>query len=123
MIPPSKKILIVDDSLLILSRLVTLVEKSPVVESIFTARTCQEAIDILRSVHIDMALFDIHLPDKSGIELLRLTKGLFPDLCIIMFTNQSDPQVERTCLELGAQYFLDKSKDFPQLARLIDNLQ
>jgi DNA-binding NarL/FixJ family response regulator len=122
MIPPSKKILIVDDSLLILSRLVTLVEKSPVVESIFTARTCQEAIDILRSVRIDMALFDIHLPDKSGIELLRFTKGLYPDLCIVMFTNQSDPQVQKTCLELGAQYFLDKSKDFPLLARLIDDL-
>lgn len=122
MISYPKKILIVEDSPLILSRLVKMLKQSRRVESIFPVQTYEEAIAILQKELIDIALLDIHLQKSSGIELLKFAKNLLPDLCVVMITNQSDPEVERLCKALGAAYFLDKSKDFPFLPRLIDSL-
>ena len=36
-----------------------------------------------------------------------------------IFTNYPEPQYERRCKELGADYFFNKSKDFLKLADAI----
>jgi DNA-binding response OmpR family regulator len=122
MISCPKKILIAEDSSLISSRVVKMLNRSRHVVSIFPAQTYEQAITILQRELIDIALLDIHLRESSGIDLLRFAKNQLPGICVVMFTNQSDRQVERLCKELGAEHFLDKAKDFPFLPQLIDSL-
>jgi DNA-binding NarL/FixJ family response regulator len=67
-------------------------------------------------------LLDINLPDKSGIALLKYIITFYPDIRVIMVTNQSDYLCKNLCLEIGAHYFLDKSNDFEKLQALIASI-
>jgi len=117
-----KTILLVDDSPLILDRLIIMLKKLECAGDIHSAQTFSDAVLLLGSVVIDIALFDIHLHDKSGIDLLRETQERHPAVVVIVLTNQADEQVEQTCRKLGARYFLDKSKDFAQVPHIISSL-
>jgi DNA-binding NarL/FixJ family response regulator len=117
-----KTILLVDDSPLILDRLIMMLKKLDCAGDIHSAQTFSAAIQLLDTKTVDIALFDIHLHDKSGIDLLRETREQHPAVVVIVLTNQADEQVEQTCKKLGARYFLDKSKDFAQVPHIISSL-
>ncbi|HEY4150902.1 MAG TPA: response regulator [Chitinophagaceae bacterium] len=117
-----KTILIVDDSAIILDRLTILLQKLENSGEILAARTFTDALRLLSDTTIDIALFDIHLEDRSGIDLLRITREQHPRTVVIMVTNQANDQVETVCKELGATHFLDKSKDFFRIPQIISAL-
>ena len=117
-----KTILIVDDSPIILDRLSMKLQKLESAGAIHAARTYADALQLLGSAEIDIAVFDIHLEDKSGIDLLRATRQRHPGVVVIMLTNQASEQVETTCRKLGAAHFLDKSKDFGRIPDIIASI-
>lgn len=71
----------------------------------------------------DLAILDIRLPGKSGIDILREVKQAAPDVKIMMLTNFPFPQYKRRCSEEGADYFLDKSTDFDQIPLFLTTLR
>ncbi len=114
-----KTILIVDDSALILDRLASMLQKLDNAGSVFAAQTFTDALKLLGETAIDIALFDIHLQDKSGIDLLRITQERHPGTIVIIVTNQASEETELVCKKLGATHFLDKSKDFFRIPQLV----
>ena len=44
---------------------------------------------------------------------------MIPEIVVAVFTNYPEPQYEKRCRELGADYFFHKSKDFLKLADVI----
>jgi DNA-binding NarL/FixJ family response regulator len=117
-----KIILIIDDSALIVERLINLLKDLRNVETINLAGTWAEAIILLEQFQPQIVFLDIHLPDKSGIELLNKIKTEHPEIIVIMFTNQGSDFYKTLCLELGADYFIDKSKDFDLISEIISSL-
>jgi DNA-binding NarL/FixJ family response regulator len=65
-------------------------------------------------------LLDIHLPDKSGLELLKLLKQRYPELDIVMLTNHTSGNYRETCERFGASHFLDKSSEFETIPSVIE---
>ncbi len=104
-----------DDSLFILERLMKMLQKLGAANLILTASNYSDAQQILERTKIDIAILDIHLEARSGIDLLRMARELYPDTLVIMLTNQVSEQVAMECKKLGAAYFLDKSKDFARI--------
>ncbi|MBS1566429.1 MAG: response regulator [Bacteroidetes bacterium] len=118
-----KTILVVDDSPIILDRLSVKLRKLESAGSIHTANTYAGALEVLdKEPQIDIAVFDIHLEDKNGIDLLRVTRERYPHITVIMLTNQANEQVELRCRNLGASWFLDKSKDFTSIPQIISSI-
>jgi DNA-binding NarL/FixJ family response regulator len=111
----NKTILIVDDSNLIIERLTDMLNGLEHVDSISHALTVTTAIEILGQSTPDIILLDINLPDKSGIELLRIVKKRYPDITVVMLTNNANDYYRQLCLKLGADNFVDKSKDFDMI--------
>ncbi|MFZ8469327.1 response regulator, partial [Staphylococcus aureus] len=71
----------------------------------------------------DIVILDINLPDFSGIEVLKKIREKHKvKPVIIMLTNNTISDYRLACLELGANYFLDKSKDFLMLTTVIDEV-
>src|SRR6476661_7491437 len=97
----AKKILIIDDSALIVERLINLLEDLRNVESINLAGTWAEASILLEQFQPQIIFLDIHLPDKSGIELLNKIKTEHPEIIVIMFTNEGNDFYKTLCFELG----------------------
>jgi CheY-like chemotaxis protein len=66
-------------------------------------------------------LSDINMPGMDGLELLRLTKELRPELPVLIVTAYADDGRRQRAAELGAAAFLAKPIDFTELkARLAE---
>jgi len=116
--------LVVEDSPQIAERLVELVSVPDRVEVIATAATEDEALAACDKHTIALAIVDLQLAQGTGfgvIRRLRAATGSHP-ACIVVLTNHAVPALKVAAFEAGADYFLDKSKDFATIPRLIGEL-
>jgi DNA-binding NarL/FixJ family response regulator len=114
-----KIVLIVDDSILILERMIPMLEEVNNIQFVVHAANYSEAVELLKKLSPDMVLLDINLPDKSGIELLRTIKEQYQEIKVFMITNQANDYYRDICKKLGADHFFDKSKDFNLIPELL----
>ncbi|MEO5592935.1 MAG: response regulator transcription factor [Chitinophagaceae bacterium] len=117
-----KTILIVDDSPLIVKRLIDMLNELENLEWIKKAGNYSEAVQLITDTEPNILLLDINLPDKSGIDILRITKENNPSTRVIMITNQANEYYRKLCMRLGADYFIDKTKEFEQIAEIIETI-
>lgn len=105
----SLKILIVDDDMINLKLLKSMLMKAPIVSSIVEAMNGADAIDALR-LHddIDIILLDIIMPVMGGIEMLKVVRAdqSLRQVPIIVLTTDETKKTE--ALETGANGFLMK---------------
>ena len=116
--------LVVEDSPQIAERLVELVSVPNRVEVVATAATEDEALSACDRHTIALAIVDLQLAQGTGfgvIRRLRAATGANP-ACIVVLTNHAVPALKVAAFEAGADYFLDKSKDFATIPRLIGDL-
>jgi DNA-binding NarL/FixJ family response regulator len=117
------KVVIVDDSPLIVSRLRQQISALALVEICGVAANIPTALQVIELQRPDVVILDIYLkedaPSSSGITLLAMLRQSYPQLQIIMLTNLSGEAYSNRCKELGANYFLDKSSDFEKVPELL----
>jgi DNA-binding NarL/FixJ family response regulator len=116
--------LVVEDSPQIAERLVELVTVPDRVEVVATAATEDEALAACDRYTISLAIVDLQLAQGTGfgvIRRLRAASGANP-ACIVVLTNHAVPALKVAAFEAGADYFLDKSKDFATIPRLVSEL-
>lgn len=106
-----RTVLIVDDSILILERMIPMIAEIENIALVIHAASYKEGFEVLSRVTPDMVLLDINLPDKSGIELLRVIKERQLEIAVLMISNNAGSYYRDLCKKLGAKYFLDKSTD------------
>jgi DNA-binding NarL/FixJ family response regulator len=114
-----KVVLVVDDSILILERMIPMLEELSVIQFVVHAANYNEAIELLERLTPDIVLLDINLPDKNGIELLRKIKKEYKKMKVFMITNQANDYYKDICKKLGADHFFDKTKDFNLIPELL----
>ena len=121
------KVVIVDDSPLIVSRRRQQLSSMPAIEIAGIATNISSAIQVVECSQPDVVILDIYLkddaPSSSGITLLAMLRQSYEHLHIIMLTNLSDEPYHNKCLELGANFFLDKSSDFERIPELLLQIQ
>lgn len=108
-------LLIVDDSKLLIDRLIPFLSEIKGIDSIDTAADVASALEIIKSKIHDITILDIQLPDGSGIDILKEMKKINHPAKIIMLTNYAIPIYKRICLEQGADFFLDKTMEFEKV--------
>lgn len=112
-------ILIVDDNMNFIDRMIGLLQEVESVGDIHIASDFDEARRVFADDTPGIVLLDINLPGKNGIELLRFIKKINPECEVIMITNHADEYYRDQCYELGAKHFLDKSNDFALVPAII----
>jgi DNA-binding NarL/FixJ family response regulator len=114
-----KRVYLVDDSALIRERLVDMLADIAGVQVIGQSADPHEALTAIRLLNPDVVILDIHLPGRSGMELLKEIKREAPTIRVIVFTNTALPQYRKQCLEYGADHFLSKAREFEKLSALL----
>jgi DNA-binding NarL/FixJ family response regulator len=120
---PRKKVLLVDDSRIVRERLAALISELPSVELIGEAVSVADGIRKIRRLRPHIVVLDISMPDGTGIQVLeaiRKNRGRLPH--IIMLTNFAHEAYRERCLELGAEFFFDKSAEFEEAVETIKAL-
>jgi DNA-binding NarL/FixJ family response regulator len=104
------KLLIIDRSPLVAPRIKNLLNEMTEDVIIGEARNLVEASELLELVMPDVVLLD--LPGKELIDMLAKIKTAYPSVKVIVFTNYTGTYFMNTCIEIGADYFFEKSTEF-----------
>ena len=115
-------ILIVDDNMCFVERMIGLLEEVKNIGYINVASDYDEACRLLLSEPHDLVLLDINLPGKNGIEILKKVKSSGVATTVMMMTNHTEEYYRVLCRELGADYFLDKSNDFAKVPGIVSHI-
>lgn len=112
------RILVVDDSAAIRARLVEMLREVPGVEP-QEATGADEALEAIRASAPDVVVLDVHMPGKSGIDVLPMIKALPSPPVVVILTSHPTEHHRRLSLAHGADFFLDKSRDFARVVELV----
>jgi len=115
------KVLIVDNALLVVTRVSEIISELDCVTSVSAATTYEEAVKKISLLQPDIVLLDIYLKDKSGFELLEFIKRNHPAIKAIMLTNQSSDNYKNLCEKIGSDHFIDKSSEFENITGIIES--
>ena len=102
-------VLAVDDDMINLKLLKSMLMKSGVVQEVIEAKNGSDAIDVLKSRDdIDLVLLDIIMPVMGGIDVLKVVRAddNLRQVPIIVLTTDETKKGE--ALEFGANAFLMK---------------
>lgn len=93
-----------------------------------TARDGREALEIIRSQHVDCVVSDLHMPHMSGLQLLKAIRGLEdnqdknsqsrlsnPDLPVIIVTAQGEVKTAIEAMKNGATDYILRPFDLEEL--------
>lgn len=72
------------------------------------ANSCEEAEPLLREGAFQLALLDIYVGDKNGLEFLEKLKGLQPDCNCVMMTAHASVETVARSVAKGALEYLSK---------------
>ena len=84
-----------------------------------------ESVAAMLADPVDAVIVDLKLREGSGmavIEKLRAAK-LNPEPKIIVFTNHPFPEIRARAMQLGADYFFDKSADYDSVRTTLQALR
>jgi DNA-binding NarL/FixJ family response regulator len=111
------RILLVDDHGLVREALRALLETESEIEIVGEAATCAEALDAVDRLKPTVAVIDIGLPDRSGIELAAELKARKSTTRVLMFTAHATKEHVRAALRAGALGYVLKDTSFADLMR------
>ncbi|MEX2104270.1 MAG: response regulator [Bacilli bacterium] len=108
-----KKLLIVDDQFGIRILLNEVFEKEGYVT--FQAANGKSALQIVRNEDPDLVLLDMKIPGMDGLEILKHTKKINPNIKVIMMTAYGELDMIKEASELGAITHFTKPFDIDEL--------
>lgn len=112
-------LLIVDDSELIRSSLLGLLQGIQGIEDVRTAASLGHAMESVRRYSPTWIILDVHLPDGNAIQIIPDIKLLAPAAQIAMFTNDASAFNRDKCAQAGADWFFDKSTQCEEMLAMI----
>lgn len=84
------------------------------VEVVGYADTEADSVAAILSQPVDAVIVDLKLREGSGMAVIEALRkaNLVPSPKIIVFTNHPFPEIRRRAMQLGADFFFDKSADY-----------
>ena len=111
-----KRILIVDDELLLLQGLCKALQTD--VTEVITVETGDAALRKLASSHFHLCFLDVFFPDMDGTEVLKRIIALSPKTKVIMMTAGIINDSRTETIEKNAHMFITKPFDLLQVKML-----
>jgi DNA-binding NarL/FixJ family response regulator len=116
------RVLIADDSELIVQRLTAMLAHVRGVEIVDQVGTVEETRQAMRRFRPDAVILDMQMPGGSGIDVLESMKKERLVSTVIVLTNHPYAPYRKKCLQIGAKFFLDKSNEFEKVGEVLQEL-
>lgn len=115
-----KKALVVDDTKNIRALLTTCLEINDY--KVTTAKSGQEAIDLLKIEEFDLVFLDIRMPEISGTTVLRKIREMSIDIPVITMTAYATVKNAIECTKLGVVAYLQKPFTAEKVKLVLDEV-
>jgi DNA-binding NarL/FixJ family response regulator len=106
------KVLVAEDSPVMRDYLQSVVNRLAGADLVAKTTTVADTLQAFQQNEPDVLILDIKMPDGSGLQVLEAVKKAPKPPVVIVFTFYPYPQYRTKALQAGADYFLDKTKDF-----------
>lgn len=118
--PEQIRVLLVDDSVVVLHGLKTILEENPNIIIVGTAQSHDEAITAVGQYRPDVVLLDVRVGVASGIDLCETIRQTFPQTGILFLTAYQDSAIVRAAIQAGAQGYVVKGCSGVSVVRSIE---
>ncbi len=89
---------------------------------VLSARSGEEALELLKKHHVDLIVSDQRMPNMTGVELFERIRDEYPDIIRIILTGYSDMQAVIDAINKGKVYhFATKPWDSDELKIILDH--
>jgi DNA-binding NarL/FixJ family response regulator len=109
------KVFIIDDHQIVIDGIYFELEKEKDIEWMGSAKLPSSLMAVLKHRQPDVLLMDIHLPERSGLDLCREIKELYPGIHIIGLSTSDQASMIRKLLDNGASGYLLKDASKTEL--------
>jgi len=113
------RILLVDDHIVMRMGLVTATSGEADMEVVAEADNGLEAVKAYRLHHPDVVVLDLRMPEKNGIETIKLLREEFGDVCVLIFSNYASGEEVFQAFKAGARGFVVKEMPLERLLEAI----
>jgi len=117
---PKGSVLIIDDEQEIRESILELLRTGGY--SADSASTAEEGLKKIEGGIFDLVLLDINLPDRNGLDLLKVIKHEAPEVGVIMITAYDSSQMAFQASKEGAESYITKPWDNDKLLLEVRNL-
>ncbi|MEV0401840.1 response regulator transcription factor [Actinoallomurus sp. NPDC050550] len=113
------RVLLAEDQGMVRGALATLLNLEDDMEVVGEAADGDEALTVAVRTSPDVALLDIEMPGRNGIDTAAALRDALPDCRVIILTTFGRPGYLRSAMEAGASAFLVKDSPARELAAAI----
>jgi DNA-binding NarL/FixJ family response regulator len=110
------KVLLADDQTLIRQGIRLLLEIEPDIQVVGQAANGREALQQVESIHPDVVLMDVRMPEMDGVEATRELSARYPEVKVIILTTFEDDETVFEGLKAGARGYLLKDISSEEMA-------
>ncbi len=107
--------LIVDDHTILLESIVCIVENTEGFSVFGTSSRVKDALELLESNKVDLLITDYHLPDSTGLTLLKKARLIYPDIKIIVLSMHDEPHLVKEVLKEKVDAYILKKDSQSEL--------
>ena len=91
--------------------------------SIFECMNVEETIEAYSLFEPDAIILDYKLIGGNSMDVLETIKHQGRSPLVIVLTDSSNPEIKKLCLNLGAKYVFNKSKDIEKIPEALGDFQ
>lgn len=116
------KVFIVDDHYMVIEGIRSLLQHEKQVEWVGHASNAESCLAFLKMQQPDVILMDINLPDKSGIDLCKEVRELYPSVYIIGLSTFNQESFIQKMMDNGASGYVLKNASQKELMDAIEKV-
>lgn len=116
------RVLLADDSDLILVRLQESLSVCKGLEIVGVTKNGTEALESIRILKPDVAVLDIRMPGLNGLQVLKEIRKEDDKVKIIILTLYSSEYYKKMAIQSGADYLFSKVDDFDKVSLVLEEM-
>jgi DNA-binding NarL/FixJ family response regulator len=116
------RVLLADDSQLILDRLQEMLSHFKGVEVVAALKNGKDSLELIKSLNPDLVIIDINMPTFSGLQVLKAMKKENHQSIFVILTFYASEYFREKAIRLGADYFFSKVDEFEEVSTIVGSL-
>jgi two-component system invasion response regulator UvrY len=112
-------VLIADDHAVVRAGYKQFLEAEAGITAIGEASSGDDTLNQLRRKRWNLLLMDIHMPNRSGLDILKHVKTGYPDVRVLVMSGLPEEQYARNVLRAGASGYLSKGGTPEELLKAV----
>ncbi|CAM1342403.1 response regulator transcription factor [Tenacibaculum amylolyticum] len=113
------KVIIADDHKIVIDGLKSLLELEKHIEVVGEAADGKQALELIETKDVDLAILDIEMPILSGIELTKIIKKDYQNVKVLMLSMYNTEKFVHSVIDIGANGYILKNKGKEELVLAI----